>query len=219
MSKRGCLLLDIDNTLVNRDAAFRRYMLHFIDRNAHAFSKENIAQAIEDILTLDCGGRKERSLFCRELLRRFPLLPYTEEALWTDHQRLPEFVLQDLELTGMLERLSASFHLLIISNGSSSMQRRKLQRAGLSDFFEHVGISGEVGHAKPDPALFSHALQFCDHPAVVMIGDDYINDIEPAVALQLKTIFVNAGKAQMRVKPDREIACIHSLEEALDCLI
>lgn len=219
MTKRGCLLFDIDNTLVDRNAAFRRYMQHFIDRNADAFSDENVALAIEDILALDCGGRAERALFCRDLLRRFPLLRYTEESLWIDHQSLPEFVLKDMELSDMLARLSGKFHLLIISNGSSAMQRRKLHRAGLSDFFEHVFISGEVGHAKPDPELFSHALQFCAHPAVVMIGDDYINDIEPALALQLKTIFVNPTKVQARIKPDREIAHIHSLEEALDCLI
>ncbi|MES2934916.1 MAG: HAD family hydrolase [Pseudomonadota bacterium] len=219
MSKKGCLLFDIDNTLVDRDGAFQRYLQQFIGSNAAAFLDQDLAGVMEKILALDCHGKKDRALFCKELLQQFPGLPYSEASLWQDCQRLPEFVLKDMALIGVLERLSAIFHLLIISNGSAAMQRQKLHHAGLTEFFDTIFISGEVGCAKPDQRIFLHALQSCPHPAVVMIGDDYTNDMEPALALALKTIFINPRKESVRIKPDREIAHIHSLEEALDCLI
>lgn len=213
------LLFDIDNTLVNRDAAFDAYIQNFISRNQVAFSGEDMSLLQTEMIALDCHGRKDRKLFCQELLQRFPGLTYTAESLWEDHMSLPDFVKPDSVLSEMLERLSADYQLMIISNGSASMQRRKLQRAGLTDYFEHIFISAEVGYAKPDTRLFSHALNHCHHASVVMIGDDYINDMQPAMAMQLKTVFINPENETVAVKPDHQLSGIHDLEEALACMI
>ncbi|MFZ6757172.1 HAD family hydrolase [Undibacterium sp. Ji50W] len=218
-TEKASLLFDIDNTLIDRDAAFKLYLQDFMDRNQGAFADEDAARAREDILALDCHGRKDRKLFCQALLQRFPGLSYTADTLWADHLTLPDFVQADKLLGNMLERLSAQYQLMIISNGSASMQGRKLHSAGLTHFFEHIFISAEVGYDKPDLRLYSHALVYCRQAGVVMIGDDYLNDMQPAMALQLKTIFVNPGKVQVPARPDREITSIHALEEALTCLI
>ncbi|MBC3918589.1 HAD family hydrolase [Undibacterium sp. CY18W] len=223
-TEKASLLFDIDNTLIDRDAAFLRYLQDFMDRNQNAFADEDVASARDHILALDCHGRKDRSQFCQELLQNYPGLPYTADTLWADHLTLPDFVQADSLLENMLERLSTQYQLMIISNGSASMQHRKLGSAGLSHFFEHVFISADIGYEKPDRRLFSHALDFCRHTGIVMIGDDYFNDMQPAMALQLKTVFVKPGKVQVQVleqptRPDREITSIYALEEALTCLI
>jgi HAD superfamily hydrolase (TIGR01549 family) len=48
------------------------------------------------------------------------------------------------------------------------------------------------GAAKPDPALFRHALARagCAPHEAVMIGDSYREDIAPAIALAIKTVWV-----------------------------
>jgi len=217
-TEKATLLFDIDNTLVDRDAAFLRYVQDFMERNKSAFGDENLARVRDNIHALDSHGRKDRSLFCQEILHHYPRLPYSADTLWDDHMTLPDFVQEDKCLADMLERLSSQYQLMIISNGSASMQGSKLQNAGLNHRFEHIFISAEVGYEKPDLRLFSHALGFCKNTEIVMIGDDYINDMQPAMALQLKTIFVNPGKMQVAVRPDQEITSIHALEEALACL-
>ncbi len=217
--KKASLLFDIDNTLVARDAAFKAYMQNFISRNQHAFSEDDTTLVHAELMALDCHGRKDRKLFCHEVLQRFPDLPYSVESLWEDHMSLPDFVTPDSALNAMLERLSAHHQLMIVSNGSGNMQRRKLQQAGLTDFFEHTFISAEVGYAKPDTRLFSHALSRCLHTSIVMIGDDYINDMQPAISMQLKTIFINAANETLTVKPDHQLSDIHNLEEVLACMI
>ena len=45
----------------------------------------------------------------------------------------------------------------VISNSEPKHQARKLAAAGLADAFDSVIISGAVGVAKPDPAIFTHA--------------------------------------------------------------
>ncbi|PXX41922.1 HAD family hydrolase [Undibacterium pigrum] len=218
-TKKASLLFDIDNTLVDRDAAFHAYVMDFISRNQAAFFEADMSQVLAKILALDCHGRKDRKLFCQEVLQGFPGLPYTAESLWEDHMSLPDFVKPDSVINAMLERLSADYQLMIISNGSANMQRRKLHQAGLADYFEHIFISAEVGCAKPDMQLFSHALSYAHHASVVMIGDDYINDMQPAMAMQLTTIFINPGNETVAVRPDHQLSGIHDLEEALACMI
>ncbi|MBI3726974.1 MAG: HAD family hydrolase [Burkholderiales bacterium] len=217
--RKATLLFDIDNTLVDRDAAFHAYLQNFVGKNQAVFSDKDMSVVHEEMIALDCHGRKDRKLFCHELLQRFPALPYTAESLWEDHMSLPDFVKPDSVLNELLERLSADYQLMIISNGSANMQRRKLQRAGLTDYFEHIFISAEVGYAKPDPRLFLHVLNYCRHASIVMIGDDYINDMQPAMAMQLKTIFINPDNETVAIMPDLELSSIHDLEGALACMI
>ncbi len=53
-------------------------------------------------------------------------------------------------------------------------------------------FSYRVGIAKPDPALFRHALAAAGCPAsdCTMVGDSYENDIAPAIALGMRTIWL-----------------------------
>lgn len=212
---KASLLFDLDNTLVDRDAAFGAYLEAFTLRNRQAFPDDNTALAYAHIMALDCRGHKDRKVFCREVLQQFPQLPYTPDSLWADHRSLPDFVEPDNALHAMLGRLAAKYQLLILSNGSASMQRRKMQQAGLTDFFEHTLISGEVGYEKPDLRLFSHALTHCRHTNIVMVGDDYTNDMQPAMAMRWKTVHIHPEKTTFAAPPDITLTSIHALEEAL----
>jgi putative hydrolase of the HAD superfamily len=51
---------------------------------------------------------------------------------------------------------TAGLKLGVITNNESVHQRRKLATVGLADVFDAVIISGEVGFAKPDGAIFRH---------------------------------------------------------------
>lgn len=213
------LIFDLDNTLINRDAAFNAYALDFIQRNQKALSNENPNFVLKEILALDQHGTKDRPLFCRQVLERFQGLAYTEESLWLDHLSMPQFVTIDKVVIAMLERLQYTHQLLLLSNGSSNMQRRKLQQAGIEKYFEHVFISAEVGYKKPDQKIFIHALKHCRHHTIVMIGDNYLHDIKTAIEMNLKTVFINPRKTEVLIAPDHDIPNIYRLEETLSCLI
>lgn len=73
----------------------------------------------------------------------------------------------------------------VISNYTEpEHQRRKLEAAGLAGHFEHVFISGEVGHAKPDRRIFEHAADALGVPVegCVHIGNSWESDIKGALA-------------------------------------
>jgi phosphoglycolate phosphatase-like HAD superfamily hydrolase len=52
-----------------------------------------------------------------------------------------------------LARLAVGNRLWLVTHGSSALQRRKIQLAGIGTFFERIFISAEVALLKDDPLL------------------------------------------------------------------
>ena len=69
----------------------------------------------------------------------------------------------------------AGVKLALVTNGSSDMQRAKIERFDLGHRFHHIQIEGEFGQGKPEPAVYRHALQRlgCEACDAWMVGDNY----------------------------------------------
>jgi len=74
----------------------------------------------------------------------------------------------------------------VVSNSDGSV-RESLSRAGFDGLFEFVVDSHEVGFAKPDPAIFAHALERLgvDAARAWYIGDSIYHDVGGALAARL----------------------------------
>jgi 5'-nucleotidase len=90
-----------------------------------------------------------------------------------------------------VERLSRDYRLGLIANQGHEA-RGRLGRLGWLDGFEVVAFSEELGHVKPDPALFRAAMAAAGaQPGeCLMVGDRLDNDVAPAAALGLATAWV-----------------------------
>lgn len=211
------LLFDLDNTLIDRDGAFQRYLDDFLARHSAAFQGLALPIVRKDILALDAHGRMPRDAFCSAVLARHPALPYTPESLWQDHQRILDYFVPCPAIIAMLQKLVARYRLGLISNGSSTMQRQKIQIAGFGHLFSQVLISGELGVAKPHPAIFRQALDFFQVSTATMVGDDPCNDIQAAHQLGLRTVQHLLPGETASAMADCALTDILQLEEALSC--
>jgi putative hydrolase of the HAD superfamily len=210
------LLLDIDNTVVDRDGAFRRFAQDLLARHLPGTQPDREG-ALRRILDLDRGGRTERGRFCAEVVREFPSLGMDAQELWRCHRNLPDFVKTDESVVALFGRLSRRYRLVAASNGGGEMQGKKLEQAGIAKFFSRIFVSGEMGCEKPQAAFFGQVLgEFPE--AFAMVGDDPENDILPARRLGLRTVLVNPDGIAGRCACDREIGSVLELEEALSCL-
>lgn len=97
------------------------------------------------------------------------------------------------ETREVLDHLRARYRLVMVTNGPADFQREKLDRSGLEPWFEHIVISGEMGHWKPDARIFEHALGRlgCLPDETVMVGDSLRHDIAGAQALGIRTVWMN----------------------------
>lgn len=96
----------------------------------------------------------------------------------------------------VLERLSRGYRLAMASNQPAGA-RAGVNRLGLCEHFQVLGISEERGLAKPDEAFFSALVAEADvePQRAIMIGDRIDNDIAPAQRLGFGTIHVQHAPA------------------------
>ena len=111
-------------------------------------------------------------------------------------------------------------HVALVTNGSSDMQWGKLDALGLARWFDRVVVSGEHGVAKPDPAVFTPALDGCPtaRAGIWYVGDSLAHDIAGARAAGIGAVWVNRhgrSLANDDPVPDVEIASLDELPDAL----
>ncbi|MBP1584162.1 MAG: HAD family hydrolase [Lachnospiraceae bacterium] len=96
----------------------------------------------------------------------------------------------------VLRSLHGKYKLGIIANQSLGT-RERIDNWGIGKYFDVVMASAEAGCYKPDPAIFTMALEKagCRPEDAVMIGDRLDNDIIPAKKLGMKTVWVRQGYA------------------------
>lgn len=93
-----------------------------------------------------------------------------------------------------LRKLSEKYSIGVIANQSLGTEKR-LKQFGILQYIKLVIASAEEGVAKPDKRIFELALDRagCKPQNAVMIGDRIDNDIIPAKALGMKTIWIRQG--------------------------
>jgi len=177
------VLFDLDNTLIDRDRAFR-------DCVDASFGEATVRA---ELLQLDDHGHGPRGPLL-EAWERHTGSPMTPGILGN---QIADRLQPDRNLLKALQALSASVKLGIITNGGSETQRRKIRAAGLSEVFPHdrVWVSAEVGKAKPDPEIFQIALQSLNVPAgnCLFVGDHEGNDLKGAIAAGLRASLVKTA--------------------------
>ncbi|KKC36663.1 hypothetical protein WH87_13570 [Devosia epidermidihirudinis] len=92
-------------------------------------------------------------------------------------------------LTALRER---DVPMALVTNGSARVQRDKIERFGLAEWFGHIQIEGEAGYGKPDTRAYLVALESLGVGTIGswMVGDDYDYDVVAPKELGLSTIWV-----------------------------
>lgn len=160
----------------------------------------------------------------REPLEQF-MGPLSEE-------QIDEINTQFLSLTGskkeiipgaveLLEELRSRYKIVILSNGFTEVQTRKMTAAGLLPYIDHVVLSEMAGINKPSKAIFDYALSrsHSRRSETVMIGDDWESDITGASNAGIPAIWFNPHAKEVPDEPLRvPLYQIRELAEIPDLL-
>ena len=103
----------------------------------------------------------------------------------------------------------------LISNGSGTEQRAKLRRGGLDRYFCATTISGDLGVAKPAPAIFQAALRSLSvrPDEAVHIGNNFEHDVVGAVGVEMGAIWLNVDGESPSRSDCHATAVVRSLHE------
>ncbi|MFJ8066603.1 HAD family hydrolase [Psychrobacillus sp. NPDC096426] len=121
----------------------------------------------------------------------------------------------------VLDQLKGKYTLLLMTNGSPSLQNTKLEISPeIAPYFDHILISGAFGRGKPDPSIFEHALDLVGLTAddALMVGDNLMTDILGSSKVGMKSVWINRENkpASDEVKPTYTIANLRELLAILE---
>jgi putative hydrolase of the HAD superfamily len=210
------LLLDVDNTLVDRAGAYEGYA----DRLLAAAGADPARR--DELIAIDAGCYTPRPQWAARTLAALPGLGWSPERLVDDFER---FIVAALSTPApalpWLKRLSPVVRLVGCTNGPSHLQRGKIVGAGLDAVLDGAAVSGEVGQRKPAAAMFEAALAIagCAPAEAVMVGDNPEHDVQGAAAAGLRTAWVSGAWERfgdpVAVEPDWRGRTIAEVFEAL----
>ncbi len=174
------LLLDLDNTLVDRDAAFRAWLATLVP-----------AADVDRLFHLDRGGYGPKAALHAAIAAAAGITRADARRRFT--RDFPTFV----RLRPDADALLAAFPgpTAIVTNGPSELQRGKIAAAGLEGRVTAVVVSGELGVEKPDAAIFHAAIErlpATSHATARMVGDHPVNDVAGARSAGLEAVFVRS---------------------------
>ena len=124
---------------------------------------------------------------------------------------------------GAVERLAEKYALYLVSNGTSHVQKGRLESAGIQRFFKEIFISQDIGINKPDKGYFDRCfarIPDFDPAKALIVGDSLTSDILGGINAGIATCWVNPAHKEARtdIRPDYQIESITQLEDLLDQL-
>lgn len=214
------IFFDIGNVILNDDPAmayFYHQLYQAVQQNGRHVTLEEILAAREHSILVERNGKHY------EVVGKKFLDPRTWQKVdkqirralaenWAEFSPLIPGIVPVIQrlagqadnpaLTGRWQRPISKFNLGLIAN-----QPREaihvLEQHGLLKYFRIHGISQIVGMTKPDPAIFHWALAqaHAKPESTIMIGDRVDNDICPARAIGMKTIWLKLQQSRKGYQP------------------
>ena len=119
----------------------------------------------------------------------------------------------------LLDSLYGEFDLYLASNGTDSVQTRRIAGAGIEKYFKDIFISQRLGADKPSAEYFERCfarIADFDRARTVIVGDSLSSDIKGGRNAGIKTVWYNpCNKGCGDITPDYEIKKLSELKELL----
>ena len=116
--------------------------------------------------------------------------------------------------------LSKKYKLALVTNGLKDVQKSRISKTPLKDYFQELIISDEIKISKPDPRIFDYALDklgYKDKSRVLMIGDSLTSDMQGGVNAGIDTCWYNPNHLENKSGLNLTYE-IHSLKELKEIL-
>lgn len=163
----------------------------------------------------------EKGLVKREeiLVKRFSLL-FENLNVVADSEKANEMYKANLSkghwfIDGaeeLLKRLYRKHDLYIVSNGTTSVQKGRIESAKIEKYFKKIFLSQDIGYNKPDIRFFEKCfseIECFNKNDAIILGDSLSSDILGGINAGIKTCLFNPkNKILGDIKPDYTITSL-----------
>lgn len=198
------LLLDLDNTLLDRAGPFRMWGQRFL---AEIGAPE---RDIDWLLSVDADGLTDRWDLADAIRDRYRLRMSSIDLVEELYDGVMEYTRLD-PLVACALRIAddAGWVPVVVCNGTVRQQDTLIRRTGLDRYIADWVISEEAGVSKPNPRIFALAAERARMRlrGAWVIGDSPEADIGGAAAVGLPSVWLHRGRPWMdsRFAPTRTV--------------
>ncbi|MEU0408848.1 HAD family hydrolase [Streptomyces griseorubiginosus] len=181
------LMIDLDNTLVDRDTAFRSAAAAFLAE--HGLPEGDL----DWVMALDGSGLTPRPDVARALSERYGGVDSRD---FLDRGAADRVTLTVPVREALIEVLADGWACVIVTNGRTVQQEAKIRNTGLDRLVHGWVISEAAGHRKPEPEIFRAAAAVAGAPldGSWMIGDSATADVRGALGAGARSVWVSGGR-------------------------
>jgi putative hydrolase of the HAD superfamily len=187
------LLVDLDNTLIDRAGAFARWAREFTSARGGSAADEAW------LVAADRDGLEARERLAAMIGERFGLGSRAVAGLAAELRGglVGQIVPDDTVIWALREARAAGWVPFVVTNGTVQQQERKLRHTGLDREVAGWVISEGAGIRKPDPEIFRFAAAQAGQPldGAWMIGDSAEADIAGARNAGLPAIWLDRDRS------------------------
>lgn len=229
--KYEIILFDADETLFDfkksEKEAFKNTMLEFgvnYDENYHFKIYQDINTAIWKEFEEGLITQKELKIDRFKRLCDSIKITFNAEALakaYMKHLADCSFLFDGA--INLIEELKPNYKLLIITNGLSDVQNKRIKKSAIAHHFDSIVVSEEVNFSKPSPEIFELALANMDYDKskILMVGDSLTSDIQGGINFGIDTCWYNPTKinAPSHLTPTYQVENFDDFKKLLNSFI
>ncbi|MQS53459.1 noncanonical pyrimidine nucleotidase, YjjG family [Lactobacillus salsicarnum] len=221
------ILFDLDNTIFDTKENARLALRKMRIAKTFPFNEDQIHWwfQVNDLL----WGQFEDGTITRDQLldRRFNTFfgkydihvdsaKFEEEFQYlfaSEHELMPNAI-------NMLDTVSKDHHLFVVSNGTKFKQYTQLDGANITNYFDKIFLSEDIGYKKPDIQFFDAVkadLNENDNSKMLVVGDSLSADIDGANRSHIDSVWYDTEHEtnNSEIKPTYTI---DGLDELLDVI-
>lgn len=184
-------LFDLDNTLVDRTAAFGRAVPALVERYGL-----DLGTAAPFIVAADADGTAGWATWMAATIARFGIETNVDEMQEAFRPvYLAAYTLDPVVADGLRRVRHAGWRIGIVTNGPIS-QADKITGTGLDRLVDGWVVSGDIGVRKPDRRIFAEAADRCSGSLEGgwMVGDSATADMAGAHQAGLRSVWLHRGR-------------------------
>lgn len=194
------LFLDLDDTLLDRAGAFRRWAGEFLDDVG--LPRDDL----EWLIALDADGLTSRWDVADAIRDRYHLHVSSLDLVDALQVGLLGNLRLDRLVAGALRiAADAGWVPVVVSNGPADQQETMIKQTGLDRYLADWVISERAGVSKPNPRIFALAAQRVRMRLqdAWIVGDCPETDIGAAAAMGLPSVWLHRGRrwSEPRFRP------------------
>lgn len=119
-----------------------------------------------------------------------------------------------------VKKLHLQYNQYIVTNGVKQLQRQKIAKAKIEEFFDGIFISDEIGHEKPQIEFFDYMfdrIETQNRDEIMIIGDSLTSDIAGGIRAGIHTCWYHPSNEEnySDIKPEFTVTSHLAFQELL----